>query len=147
MKYHTKTFSELTTKELYEILKLRADVFVVEQNCPYPDPDGKDQKAIHVMGLVGEELAAYARCFAPGYYFKECAIGRVVVSGKFRGKEYGKEIMKESVRQCETKYNAKEILVSAQKYLEKFYNELGFIAEGEVYLEDNIPHIKMRWKK
>jgi ElaA protein len=119
----------------------------VEQNCPYQDADGKDQEALHLMGLKGKELVAYARLLKPGISYKESAIGRVVVSPKHRGKKYGIELMEQAIRNCILTFNASEIIVSAQKYLEKFYTDLGFLTESDTYLEDDIPHIKMRYKK
>lgn len=143
MRILVKDFSELNTVELYDILSLRAAVFVVEQQCAYQDLDGKDQKAIHIMGYSGDDLLAYTRVFAPGDYFNEASIGRVVVSGKARGKGYGKEIMEASIGMVERKFKEKSISLSAQTYLVKLYRELGFNEVGEEYLEDGIPHIRM----
>lgn len=143
MRVSIKAYPSLTKEELYEILALRCEVFVVEQECPYQDPDGKDDKAIHVMGFEGEELAAYTRLFTPGDYFKEAAIGRVVTSPAHRGKGFGKEIMIASIDHLEKNLGQTEIRLSAQTYLQRFYEDLGFISEGETYLEDNIPHIAM----
>lgn len=147
MKYHLRKFSELSTSELYDLLQLRSEVFVVEQKCAYQDLDGKDKEALHLIGKINEDTVAYARLFAPGISYKEAAIGRVVVSEKARGKEYGKELMKKAIECISTEYNTDEIIISAQKYLEKFYTELGFLSEGDPYPEDDIPHIKMRLKK
>lgn len=136
-------FNELSTGELYDILQLRSEVFVVEQDCVYQDVDGKDHRAIHILGYIQEHLAAYARIFAPGEYFDECAIGRVVVSPNHRSGGYGKAIMEAAIQKAIQHFGATEIAVSAQTYLHKFYNDLGFHPIGEEYLEDGIPHIKM----
>ncbi len=138
-----KTFSQLSSHELYYILQLRSEVFVVEQDCVYQDVDGKDHKALHVIGKKDNAIIAYTRVFKPGDYFKESSIGRVVVSQKERHLKYGEQLMKASIKAIEDNFNTKEIKLSAQKYLEKFYNNLGFITQGEPYLEDDIPHIAM----
>ncbi len=138
-----KTFKELSIDELYSILKLRSEVFVVEQDCVYQDIDEKDKKAFHVLGLINDDIVAYARIFKPGDYFEEAAIGRVVVDKKHRGFGYANEIMKFSILAAEDLFNQSKIKVSAQTYLKKFYNNLGFKQVGEEYLEDGIPHIAM----
>ena len=143
MDIKTVTFEELDINELYEILQLRAEVFVVEQDCVYQDIDRKDQKALHVLGYEGNELVAYTRLFPPGVYFNQAAIGRVVVREGFRKKSYGHEILKASVKAIEDRYETKEIKLSAQTYLTKFYESHGFEQTGERYLEDGIPHIAM----
>ena len=139
----TKTFEILTTKELYEILQLRCEVFVVEQNCAYQDIDGKDEKALHVMGKKNNKIIAYTRIFEPGEYFKEVAIGRVVVSKEERQYKYGYDIMEASIKIIKEYFKTSSIKLSAQVYLKNFYNNLGFITVGEEYLEDDIPHILM----
>ncbi len=144
MNFKLKAFKELTVEELYDLLQLRCDVFIVEQNCPYHDLDDKDKKVLHLLGYVGADLAAYARILPQGISYKEAAIGRVVVSKKHRGKDYGKALMNEAIKCTLNEFNTNEIVISAQLYLEKFYTELGFVKEGEVYPEDDIPHIKMR---
>ena len=139
-----KKFSELSTEEIYNILKLRSEVFVVEQNCVYQDIDEKDQKAIHLFIEKNSEIIAYTRIFKKGDYYEENpSIGRVVVSKKERGKNLGKEIMKKSIRYVKENMDEKKIELSAQKYLDKFYKELQFYSEGEDYLEDGIPHQRM----
>ena len=144
MKIHIKKFQELTADEIYNILKLRSEVFVVEQNCVYQDLDGKDERAMHLFYKKENEMIAYTRIFQKGDYYPENpSIGRVVVSKKERGKEIGKSIMKESILYIKNNYNSKIIELSAQKYLDKFYNELGFYRVGEDYLEDGIPHQRM----
>ncbi|WP_124979139.1 GNAT family N-acetyltransferase [Nonlabens xiamenensis] len=142
MKIQTKTFDELSTDLLYALLRLRAEVFVVEQDCVYQDIDNKDQKAIHILGFEDSDLVAYTRFFAPGIYFEQASIGRVVVRTQHRGKSYGKEIMEASIAFAKANsYNS--IKISAQCYLDNFYKELGFIDTGERYLEDGIPHQAM----
>lgn len=142
----TKTFQELTTQELYDILQLRSEVFVVEQDCVYQDIDGKDQKALHVLGFIGKKLVAYTRIFKPGDYFEKASIGRVVVAKNERQHKYGYDIMEASIQAIKEHYNETDIKISAQCYLNKFYNNLGFKAIGEDYLEDGIPHIAMVYK-
>ncbi|MGG5485893.1 GNAT family N-acetyltransferase [Meridianimaribacter flavus] len=142
----TKTFQELTTQELYDILQLRSEVFVVEQDCVYQDIDGKDQKALHVLGYKNNVVVAYTRIFKPGDYFEKASIGRVVVAKKERQHKYGYDIMEASIQAIKEHYNETDIKISAQCYLNKFYNNLGFKAIGEDYLEDGIPHIAMVYK-
>ncbi len=139
----TKTFKQLTTEELYAILQLRSEVFVVEQNCVYQDIDKKDQKALHVLGLKNEKLVAYTRLFKPGDYFENASIGRVVVRENERKYKYGYDIMNASIKSIEQHYNEKTIKISAQEYLVKFYSNLGFKTIGTSYLEDGIPHVAM----
>ena len=141
-----KTFDELSTEELYQILRLRSEVFVVEQNCVYQDIDNKDQKALHVLGLKNGGLVAYTRMFRPGDYFENASIGRVVVPKKQRKYGYGKQIMQVSLAALAQRFPKTSIEISAQKYLLKFYTDLGFTAVGEEYLEDGIPHVRMFYK-
>ncbi len=143
MEITVKTFEELTKKELYDLLRLRAEVFVVEQDCAYQDLDGKDIKALHVLGKKDNEVVAYTRAFKPGDYFKEASIGRVVVKKNQRKFSYGREIMKATIQAVKKNFEESIIHVSAQTYLQKFYNSLGFEQIGEEYLEDGIPHIGM----
>ncbi len=143
MHIEVKKFKELTVHELYSLLQLRSEVFVVEQDCVYQDLDGKDKKAIHVIGKKNNVIVAYTRIFSPGDYFKEASIGRVVVKKSERQYSYGKVIMRASIKAVEEQLNTTKIRLSAQSYLLKFYNSLGFKAEGEEYLEDGIPHISM----
>jgi len=142
MDIYIKSFKEFYVQELYEVLQLRAEVFVVEQDCVYQDIDGKDQKAIHILGYKNDELVAYTRIFKPGDYFEQSSIGRVVVSPKNRGKAYGQGIMQASNLYCKEQ-GYPSIKISAQCYLDKFYTDLGFITTGEKYLEDGIPHQAM----
>jgi ElaA protein len=144
MEFQIKRFNELSINELYEILKLRSEVFVVEQNCVYQDIDGKDEKAIHVLGYYNGDLAAYSRLFNKGYYFEQASIGRVVVRPKFRDKKFGHNLMHTSIEAIKEHFNETAITISAQEYLKKFYESHGFIQTSEVYLEDDIPHIQMK---
>jgi ElaA protein len=137
-----KRFIDFDIQELYQLLQLRTEVFVVEQDCVYQDMDGKDDKAIHILGHINDQLASYTRIFKPGDYFDQSSIGRVVVSPLYRGKSYGKEIMKASIAFIKAE-NYPSVKISAQCYLDKFYTDLGFIATGEKYLEDGIPHQAM----
>ena len=143
LKTETKTFSELTTNELYDLLQLRSEVFVVEQNCVYQDVDGKDEKALHILGYSDTKLVAYARAFKPGLYFNEASIGRVVVKANDRQFKHGYTIMEAAIKAIQDYYNETTVKISAQTYLTKFYNNLGFKIVGEEYLEDDIPHIAM----
>lgn len=143
MEIEVLKFEEFSLQTLYEALKLRAEVFVVEQNCPYQDVDGKDQKALHVLGYHDSKLVAYTRLFKPGDYFERASIGRVIVKENYRKYGYGKDIMNASIAVLEKDFQASEIEISAQVYLKKFYNDLGFKEFGEGYLEDDIPHIRM----
>ena len=143
VKFKKITFSEFTVKELYETLQLRSEVFVVEQDCVYQDIDFKDQKALHVLGYKNDKLVAYTRIFKPGDYFNEASIGRVVVQENERKYGYGHDLIKESIIAIEKQFNTATIHISAQRYLEKFYNTHGFVKSGDGYLEDGIPHIKM----
>lgn len=138
-----KTFEELSNLELYQILRLRSEVFVVEQDCVYQDLDNKDQNAIHVLGVKNNNVVAYTRIFKPGDYFDNTSIGRVVVEKNERKYGYGKEIMTASLKEIGKNFPATPIELSAQTYLIKFYVGLGFSSFGEEYLEDGIPHIRM----
>ena len=139
--WKTKTFDELSTQELYQILRLRSEIFVVEQNCVYQDIDNKDQKALHLFGIVEGEIIAYSRLF------KFSSIGRVVVAEKNRDKNFGHELIDQSILEINRRFNVQNITISAQLYLKKFYEAHGFVATSETYLEDDIPHIEMKISK
>ena len=139
----TKTFSELDTEDLYQILRLRSEVFVVEQDCVYQDIDNKDQNAIHLYYIENNQIVAYTRIFKAGDYYENPCIGRVVVSKKDRGNDLGKKIMIDSMEYIKQNIKGEKIELSAQKYLDKFYKDLGFYKIGEDYLEDGIPHQRM----
>jgi ElaA protein len=142
--WRLQKMSEMTAMEWHRVLALRAEVFVVEQNCAYQDPDSKDFQSYHLTMESGEALVAYARLVPPGVSYKEAAIGRVVTSPMVRGNGWGKALMEVAITQTMKQFEVNEICISAQSYLLKFYENLGFIAEGEEYLEDDIPHWKMR---
>lgn len=142
--YICKKFNDLSLDELYAIMALRQKVFVVEQDCPYLDADGKDQVAWHLLGYENQELVAYTRLVPKGIsYEKYPSIGRVVTAQKVRDRGVGVELMRESIQHCETLFGKEPIKISAQVYLLKFYNSLDFESVGLSYLEDGIPHISM----
>lgn len=143
MEIEIKTFEELSSQELYKILRLRSEVFVVEQDCVYQDIDNKDQRALHVLGMEEGILVAYARCFEPGIYFDEAAIGRILVRENYRKMGYGHEITKAAIKAVKSKFKADKIKISAQTYLVIFYESHGFKTVGDRYLEDGIPHVAM----
>jgi ElaA protein len=137
-----RPLKSLENLELYKILKLRVDVFVVEQACPYEEIDGKDIDSIHIYLKEDNDLVAYLRVLPPGVSYEEASIGRVLVGKKYRGKGYGREIMRACIDYCKVHYSG-NIKISAQGYLEVFYKSLGFKKISDQYLEDNIPHIDM----
>lgn len=138
-----KTFSELTTTELYEIIKARVNVFVVEQDCPYPDLDDYDQKAIHLWAENNGEILAYCRIFDKGIKYPETSIGRVVTTEKGRGTGLGKQLIAYAIDIIENRLRTSEVRISAQDYLLRFYSGFGFQETTKKYLEDNIPHTEM----
>ncbi len=138
-----KTFEELNTSELYEILKARIDVFVVEQECPYPDLDDYDRKALHLWAEKDGNVLAYCRLFNKGIKYSEASIGRVLTTSTGRGKNIGKQLLKYAIDTIENRFLTSEIRISAQDYLLKFYSDFGFEDTGKKYLEDNIPHTEM----
>ena len=141
--WQIKSFETLTVSELYAILKLRSEVFVVEQNCAYLDIDGKDPLALHLFGVYNDQIVACSRLFKPGITYETASIGRVVVSADYRDKKWGKELMLQSISAIKHQFGETQITIGAQLYLKKFYESLGFAQSSEMYLEDNIPHIKM----
>ncbi|WP_405208934.1 GNAT family N-acetyltransferase [Aquimarina sp. LLG6339-5] len=141
--FQVKSFEELSTSELYKILRLRAEVFVVEQDCVYQDVDNKDQKALHVIGYKNNNIVAYTRIFDAGDYFEKASIGRVVVLETERKYGYGHDLINQSIIAIKDQYTKDEIKISAQCYLKKFYEKHNFKQIGEEYLEDGIPHIAM----
>ena len=143
MNFSIKTFSELSRDELYDILQLRSEVFVVEQDCVYQDIDGKDQKAWHVLGYKNNQLIAYSRIFDSGDYFNLPSIGRIIVKENKRRFKYGNHLVDESIQFIHKKFEEKIIEISAQKYVINFYNSHGFIQQGDEYVEDGIPHVRM----
>jgi len=143
IKWAFKKFDELSTAELYAILKLRNGVFIIEQNCIYQDADDKDQLSWHLMGWDGENLAAYARIIPPGISYEQASIGRVVTSPAYRKAGLGRILMQTSISRTLGQFNCAEIKIGAQVYLTKFYESLGFRPCSSPYLEDGIPHIEM----
>ncbi len=141
--FKVKRLNEFSIDELYNVLRLRSEVFVVEQNCVYQDIDGKDKKALHVVGFKKEKVIVYTRLFDAGDYFNEASIGRVVVSKNERQFGYGHDLIRKSIEVIKSVFGKDKIKISAQSHLNKFYNSHGFIQEGKEYLEDNIPHILM----
>lgn len=142
--WEIKPFKALSTAELYSLLQLRAEVFIVEQNCVYQDIDGKDTKALHLLGKYDDKIVSYARLFKSGDYFENASIGRVVIGAGYRDKKWGHELMQQAIKGIETHFNENKITISAQLYLQKFYESHGFVQTSEMYLEDDIPHIQMK---
>lgn len=143
IRWEFKTFEELTPEKLYLILAERQAVFVVEQNCPFQEADGIDDKAWHLLGWKDNRLVAYARIVHPGAKFAEPSIGRIITTRFGRGKGFGIALMHESIERTEQLFPGKNIALSAQLYLEKFYNKFGFERFSGIYEEDGIPHIDM----
>ncbi|MDR6405111.1 MULTISPECIES: GNAT family N-acetyltransferase [Chryseobacterium] len=138
-----KTFDEFTVPELYAVLKARIDVFVIEQNCPYPDLDNYDQKAVHIWAEEDGKILANCRIFDKGIKYEEASLGRVLTTDAARGKNIGRQLMKYAVETIKNRFHTSEIRISAQDYLLKFYSEFGFEDTGKKYLEDDIPHTEM----
>jgi len=153
MQWILKKYDELTLDEFHNILQLRINVFVVEQNCPYPELDGKDKMAYHFFALLTDgkssvdknsnQVIAYTRIFKPGEYYEQAAIGRVVVHPDFRKDGMGYKLIVKSIAQIKKIHKTTEIKIGAQTYLKKFYKSLGFRKIGDGYIEDGIPHIYM----
>lgn len=143
VKWIWKQFSELSTNELYEFMVVRQRVFVVEQSCHYLDADGKDSSAFHLMGYLDGNLVAYARILEPGVSYEEVSVGRVLTTAEVRGKGIGVELMERSILMIEQEFGKVPIRLSAQTYLLKFYEDLGFRSTGKEYFEDEIPHTEM----
>ena len=141
--WNFKKFEELAPSELYAIMQLRNEVFVVEQNCVYQDADNKDLLSYHLMGWNQQKLVAYTRILAPGIAFEEASIGRVVTSPSVRRTGIGFELMNRSISKTTELFGNFPIRIGAQLYLQKFYTSLGFEKDSDTYLEDNIPHIEM----
>lgn len=139
----TKSFDDLTNIELYEILRLRSQVFVVEQHCIYLDQDSKDQKSYHVLVYSGDYLSGYSRILPAGLSYKEVSFGRVLVNSDFRGLGLGRTVVEETIRSCYTIFGKVDIKIGAQYYLLAMYQSLGFVIEGGAYDEDGITHIDM----
>lgn len=143
MTFIFKHFSELSTDELYDILQLRAEIFVVEQDCVYNDIDGLDKNAVHQFLKKDDEIVAYSRLLKPGTRFPHYSIGRVIVAQSERGTGLGIQMMEEAKQFILNNWQAEKIKISAQKYLRNFYEDLGFKIVTDEYLEDGIPHFGM----
>ena len=140
------SWDDLSKEDFYQIAHNRAEVFVVEQECAYQDLDLKDQESYHVIGRDEEgDLVAYTRILKPGVSYHETSIGRVLVVEKARGLNLGKEVMKRSMDFIRNEMGQKNIRLSAQEYLMRFYEDLGYVSTGKHYLEDDIPHVEMLW--
>lgn len=144
MKWILKKYNDLTLDEFHDILQLRIDVFVVEQNCPYPELDNKDKKAFHLLGKdKNSNIVAYTRIFKPGDYYKEAAFGRVVVDQDFRNQKLGYKLIEQTIDKVEQLFGKTPIKIGAQTHLKKFYEFFDFQQVGDEYIEDGIPHIYM----
>lgn len=144
LSWHIKSFNELSNIELYQMLQLRSEVFVVEQNCVYQDVDFKDEKGLHILGKWNDKTIAYCRVFKPIDYFEQAAISRVVVNKNYRHNKFGNELIIQAINAIKNHFGETKITISAQLYLKKFYESHGFITTSEVYLEDDIDHIQMK---
>jgi ElaA protein len=143
MKFNSLKFEKLNVKQLYDILQLRSEVFVVEQDCVYQDIDGHDQIALHVLAYDQNILTTYARILPPKTYFEQVSIGRIIVKQTHRGQDLGHQLMKYCINFIAEKYGKQTIKISAQEHLKAFYEQHGFKQIGEAYLEDGIPHVAM----
>ena len=143
MKFKVKKFSKLSVNELYDLLQLRQQIFVLEQNCIYLDADGLDKKCLHLLGIVDKKIVAYARIIPAGISYTTPSIGRVVIAEKHRGKKYAYTLMEKAIELAVSKMKAKKITISAQLYLKDFYGKLDFKTVGDVYLDCDLPHLKM----
>lgn len=141
--WQVKQFNDLTIHELYDILHLRGKIFIVEQNAPYIDLDYKDQKALHLFAYKNNQLVAYCRLFKRGDYFDEASVGRVIVAEEYRRYGYGHQLMEKAIEMEMSLLNESKITISAQLYLQNFYESHGFERISDVYLEDGLPHVKM----
>jgi len=144
IQWKIKSFENLSTNELYDILRLRSEIFVVEQNCVYLDIDGKDKVALHLFGEFEGKIVAYSRLFKAGISFDNASIGRVVIDANYRDKKWGHDLMREAIAGILSYFGESKITIGAQLYLKKFYESHGFIQTSEMYLEDDIPHIEMK---
>lgn len=142
------SFDSLSNLQLYQMLALRSEVFVVEQDCAYQDLDGKDLKALHLVGALDDKVLATARLLPVGVSYPDAAsIGRIVVHPSLRGQDLGRKTVKLALEQYQRLWPSEALLIGAQARLTGFYEELGFVSEGEIYDEDGIDHITMRWAK
>ena len=144
LNWSIKPFQALSVDELYDLLRLRSEIFVVEQNCVYLDLDGKDKVALHLFGEFEGKIVAHARLFKAGISFDNASIGRVVVDANYRDKKWGHDLMQEAIAGVLLHFGESHITIGAQLYLKKFYESHGFVQTSEMYLEDDIPHIEMK---
>ncbi len=143
LSWQCKPFDELSADQMYTILCVRQEVFVLEQECLYLDADGKDRRSLHLMGFDGDELVAYARIVEPGVSYKEVSMGRILSTKNARGTGAGIELMDIGLKEIEDRYGNVPVRISAQTYLLHFYEKFGFHSTGKEYLEDEIPHTEM----
>lgn len=143
LQWKIKPFNALSVNELYDILRLRSEIFVVEQNCVYLDLDGKDKVALHLFGEYEGKIVAYVRLFKAGICFDNASIGRVTVAANYRDRKWGHELMREAIVGIALHFGESKITIGAQLYLKKFYESHKFIQSSDMYLEDDIPHIEM----
>ena len=148
MAWHWKScsFEDLSNTELYGIMQLRQDIFVVEQNCVYPDLDDKDQGADHLLGLEDQQLLGYLRSLPPGLAFPQSSLGRIVIAPPARGRQIGRELVQRGIDYNMHQWPGVDIVIGAQAHLEDFYASLGFKIHGKPYVEDGIPHVHMIYK-
>lgn len=147
MDWNLKKFKELDSEEMYKILRLRSEVFVIEQDCIYEDCDGKDEKVYHLYLKDNSEVVAYLRILPRNISYEEMSIGRVVVKKSYRGQSIASEMVKRAIQFIEKELDETEIRISAQAHLINFYGSFGFKQVSDEYLEDGIPHIEMLYKK
>lgn len=144
IEWKIKSFEALSVHELYDLLRLRSEIFVVEQNCVYLDLDGKDKVALHLFGEFEGKIVAHARLFKAGISFENASIGRVNVAADYRDRKWGHDLMREAIAGILLHFGESQITIGAQLYLKKFYESHGFMQTSEMYLEDDIPHIEMK---
>ena len=137
------SFAALTNLQLYAVLQLRSEVFVVEQACIFQDIDGADADAMHLLGMQQGRLVAYARCLAAGVSYPQASVGRILTHKSVRGSGLGHALVEEAIARLERQWDAQPIRIGAQAHLEPFYRQHGFLAAGPLYLEDGIPHLEM----
>lgn len=147
MEWKIKRYKELTIEEIYNILKVRCEVFIVEQQCPYQDCDGKDERAYHLFLENNEDIIAYLRILEKGVSYEEVSIGRFLVAKNYRKKGIAREMLTKGINFIEESLNETSIRISGQVYLKEFYESHGFKIVSDIYLEDNIPHVEMLYKK
>ena len=143
IEWKIKAFEALTVYELYDLLQLRSEIFVVEQNCVYLDLDGKDKVALHLYGEFEGKIVAHARLFKAGISFDNASIGRVTVAVNYRDRKWGHDLMRKAIGGIQDHFGESKITIGAQLYLKKFYESHGFFQTSKMYLEDDIPHIEM----